>query len=112
MISYSLALAGGDRMHFDQLKRRDFITLLGGAAAAWPLAAHAQQGERVRRIGVLMHYSQTDREGQTRTAAFVDTLQRLGWPEGRNVRIEYRWSAGDAGREKAFAAEWSAQSPM
>jgi putative tryptophan/tyrosine transport system substrate-binding protein len=87
------------------VKRREFITLLGGAAAAWPLAARAQQGERMRRIGMLMHYSQTDREGQTRIAAFLDTLQRLSWTEGRNVRIEYRWSAGDAGREKASAAE-------
>jgi putative tryptophan/tyrosine transport system substrate-binding protein len=88
------------------MRRREVITLLGGAAAAgWPLAARAQQPERMRRIGVLMHYSQTDREGQTRIAAFLDTLQRLGWTEGRNVRIEYRWSAGDAGREKASAAE-------
>src|SRR5262245_23322346 len=91
-------------MQFDQLKRREFITLLGGAAA-WSVAAHAQPGERMRRIGVLMHYSQTDRESQTRIAAFLETLQRLGWTEGRNVRIEYRWSAGDAGREKAYVAE-------
>jgi putative tryptophan/tyrosine transport system substrate-binding protein len=88
------------------MKRREFITLLGGAAAAaWPLAAGAQQGERVRRIGVLILYSQTDREGQARIAAFLDTVRRLGWTDGRNVRIEYRWSAGDIGREKVFAAE-------
>jgi hypothetical protein len=87
------------------VKRREFISLLGGAAAAWPLAARAQQGERVRRIGVLILYSQTDREGQARIAAFLDTVRRLGWTDGRNVRIEYRWSAGDIGREKGFAAE-------
>ena len=87
------------------MKRRDFITLLGGGVAGWPLGVRAQQGGSARRIGILMHYSQTDREGQVRIAAFLDTLQRLGWTEARNVRIEYRWSAGDAGREKAFAAE-------
>jgi putative tryptophan/tyrosine transport system substrate-binding protein len=88
------------------MKRREFVTLLGGAAAAWPVAARAQQPERVRRIGVLTFYSQTDREGQARIAAFLDTWQRLGWTDGRNARIEYRWSAGDAGREKASAAEF------
>src|SRR5262245_66060396 len=87
------------------LRRRQFITLLGGAAASWPLAARAQQSERVRRIGVLILYSQTDREGQARIAAFLDTMRRLGWTDGGNVRIEYRWSAGDIGREKVFAAE-------
>jgi putative ABC transport system substrate-binding protein len=86
------------------MKRRDFITLLGGAAA-WPLAARAQQGERVRRIGVLTVYSQTDREGQARNAAFLETLQRFGWADGRNVRIEYRWSTSDTDRVKAAAAE-------
>jgi putative ABC transport system substrate-binding protein len=84
--------------------RRSFITLLGGAAA-WPLGARAQQPGRVRRIGMLTFYAQTDREGQARIGVFVDTLQRSGWSDGRNVRIEYRWSAGDAGREKASAAE-------
>jgi putative tryptophan/tyrosine transport system substrate-binding protein len=87
------------------VKRRDFITLLGRGVAAWPLGARAQQGDSARRIGILMHFSQTDREGQVRIAAFLDTLQRLGWTEARNLRIEYRWSAGDAGREKASAAE-------
>jgi putative tryptophan/tyrosine transport system substrate-binding protein len=92
-------------MQFDQLKRRKFISLLG-AAAAWPLAARAQNVDRVRRIGMLMaNYSQTDREGQARTAAFLDTFHRLGWTSGRNVAIEYRWGAGDADRGKAFAAE-------
>ena len=86
-----------------RMKRREFITLLGGAAAAWPLAARAQQGDRVRRIGVLVaSYAQTDREGQARVAAFLDTFQRLGWTDGRNVRIEYRWSAGDSRSRKGL----------
>jgi putative ABC transport system substrate-binding protein len=91
-------------MQFDQLKRREFIALLG-AAAAWPLSARAQQGERMRRIGVLIVYPQTDREGQVRIAAFLDTLQRLGWTDGRNVRIDYRWNVSDPARYKAAAAE-------
>ena len=77
-------------MNFDHLKRRDFVTLLG-STAAWPLAARAQQPDRVRRIAALMGaYSETDREGQARFTAFFDTLQRLGWIDGRNLRIEYR----------------------
>jgi putative tryptophan/tyrosine transport system substrate-binding protein len=91
------------------LRRRDFITLLGGAAAAWPLAARAQQP---RRIGVLIStWSQTDREGQASIAAFLDTFQRLGWTDGRNVRIEYRWGAGDSERIKASAAELVRSAP-
>jgi putative tryptophan/tyrosine transport system substrate-binding protein len=87
------------------IRRRDFITLLGGAAAAWPLAARAQPGERVRRVGVLVPaYTQADREGQARVAAFLDTLHRLGWSDGRNVRIEYLWGSGVAGRIKSAAA--------
>jgi putative ABC transport system substrate-binding protein len=73
------------------VKRRKFITLIGGATA-WPLAARAQQPDRVRRIGMLMFHSQTDREGQARIAVFVDTLQRMGWTDGRKVRIEFRLS--------------------
>jgi putative ABC transport system substrate-binding protein len=80
------------------VRRRSFITLLSGTAV-WPLAARAQQPDRVRRIGMLILYSQTDREGEARIAAFLDTLQKLGWTDGRNLRIEYRWTAGDAGRE-------------
>jgi putative ABC transport system substrate-binding protein len=88
------------------VKRREFITLLGGATALWPLAARTQQTDRMRRIGVLIAiYSQTDREGQARVAAFLDTFQKLGWTDGRNVRIEYRWGAGDTDRTKASAAE-------
>jgi putative ABC transport system substrate-binding protein len=93
------------------MKRREFITLVGGAAVTWPLAARAQQLDRVRRIGMLILYSQTDREGQARIAAFLDTLQRLGWTDGRNVRFEYRWIAGDAGREKASVAEFVRSTP-
>ena len=75
------------------MTRREFITLMG-SAAAWPLAARAQPVDRVRRIAVLIGaYSQTDREGQARVTAFFDTLQRLGWIDGRNLRIEYRWGA-------------------
>jgi putative tryptophan/tyrosine transport system substrate-binding protein len=87
------------------MRRRDVIMGIAGLAAAWPLAARAQQADRVRRIGMLILYSQTDREGQTRIAAFLDTLQRLGWIEGRTIAIDYRWTGGDAGREKASAAE-------
>jgi len=88
------------------MRRREFITLLSGAAATWPLAARAQQRDQPRRIAVLVTaYTQTDREGQARVAAFVDTLQRLGWSEGHTIRIEYRWAAGEADLEKAYAAE-------
>jgi putative ABC transport system substrate-binding protein len=75
------------------MRRRDFITLLGGAAAAWPLAVRAQQGERMRRIGVLMAHGENDREGQAFVAIFRETLQKLGWAEGRNIRIDTRWAA-------------------
>ena len=93
------------------MRRRDLITLLGGAAA-WPLAVRAQQREKMRRIGVLLAaYTQTDREGQTRIAAFLDTLGRLGWNDGRNIQIEYRWAAGDADRGKAFATELVRSAP-
>jgi putative tryptophan/tyrosine transport system substrate-binding protein len=80
-----------------KMKRRTFITLLGGAAAAWPLAARAQQPERMRRVGVLMNLAEGDPEGEARSAAFLQALQQLGWSDGRNVRIDYRWAAGDAG---------------
>src|SRR5256886_3532641 len=86
-------------------KRRDFITLLGGAAAAWPLAARAQQPGGVRRIGVLMHLPADDLEGQARFRAFLQGLQQLGWTDGRNVRIETRWGASDAERMRRDAAE-------
>ena len=73
------------------MKRRDFITLLGGAAATWPLAARAQQGERMHRIGFLMNLAAEDPVSQARNAAFLQALQKLGWTAGRNLQIEYRW---------------------
>src|SRR5215469_7322469 len=76
------------------MKRREFIVLIGGAAAM-PFAAQAQQNERIRRIGVLMPYAKDNSEGQARVAAFLQELQRLGWTEGRNLQIEYRWGADD-----------------
>jgi len=94
-----------------KMKRRDFITLLGGAAAAWPLAARAQQRERMRRIGVLMSLAADDQEGQARLTAFVQGLQELGWTDGRNVQIDYRWPAGDAERIRRYAAELAALAP-
>ena len=91
------------------MRRREFMTLLGSAAAAWPLAVRAQQP---RRLGVLIpNYSQTDREGQASIAAFLDTFQKLGWADGRNVRVEYRWGAGDAERTRAAAAELVRSAP-
>jgi len=89
------------------MKRRAFIALLGGAAA-WPLAAGAQQPERMRRIGVLMTLAADDPEGQE---AFVQGLQELGWTDGRNVQIDYRWPAGDAQRIRRYAAELAALAP-
>ena len=72
------------------MKRRDFITVLGGAALAWPLTARAQQGDRVRRIGVLMPFDENDPEGKRRYSAFTQALENLGWTDGRNVRIDFR----------------------
>jgi putative ABC transport system substrate-binding protein len=97
-------------MHLDQLSRRDFLTLLGGAAAAWPLAARAQQAERMRRIGVLMSTAADDPEGRARIAAFLDGLQRLGWTDGRNAQIDVRWPKGGAEARK-YAADLVALGP-
>jgi putative tryptophan/tyrosine transport system substrate-binding protein len=93
-----------------QLKRREFITLLG-AAVAWPLAARGQQPERMWRIGVLMALPAADPQGQARLVAFVQGLQELGWTDGRNVRIETRWAAGDTDRFRRYAAELIALTP-
>jgi putative tryptophan/tyrosine transport system substrate-binding protein len=87
------------------MKRREFITWLGGAAAAWPLAARAQQPERMRRIGVLMNLAADDPEGQARIAAFHQGLQEWGWTLGRNARIDVRWGAVDAESSRRYAAE-------
>ena len=86
------------------MRRREFISLFGGAAA-WPLAAQAQQGERMRRIGVLMGQAAIDSEGQSRAAALRNALQDLGWIDGRNVRFELRWFAGEPDRAAAYARE-------
>jgi putative tryptophan/tyrosine transport system substrate-binding protein len=93
------------------MKRRAFITLLGGAAAAWPLAGRAQQSERMRRIGVLMNTGADEPESQARLAAFMQGLQELGWAAGGNLRIDYRWSPGDLARLRKDAAELVALRP-
>jgi putative ABC transport system substrate-binding protein len=93
------------------LKRREFIKLLGGAAAAWPLVVRAQPRERMRRIGVLMSPAAEDPAGQSRLVAFAQTLAQLGWTDGRNVRIDIRWGSGDAERIRRYAAELVALAP-
>jgi putative ABC transport system substrate-binding protein len=93
------------------MKRREFITLLCGVATTWPLAARAQQPERMPRIGVLMTLTEDDAEGQARMTAFLQALQQLGWTAGHNVRIDYRWAAGNAVRIRKYAAELVALEP-
>ena len=93
------------------MKRREFITLLGGAAAAWPLAARAQQAERMRRIGVLVSRAADDPQAQARFAAFQQALQQLGWSDGRNVRIDIRGSENDADRARRYAQDLVALAP-
>src|SRR6266478_1275622 len=100
----------GQRMQLGQLKRRTFIKLLGGAAA-WPLAARAQQRERMRRIGVLMPLAADDAIAQARNAAFLQGLQQLGWTIGQNIQIEYRWSGGNDEVTRRYAAELAALAP-
>src|SRR5262249_55201366 len=98
-------------MQFDQLERREFITLLGGAAA-WPLAGRAQQPERMRRIGVLMGYPENDLEGTAFFASFREGLEKLGWVEDRNIRFDTRWAtADDAEARRRFAKELVALQP-
>jgi len=92
------------------MRRRDFITLLG-SAAAWPLAARAQQGERMRRIGVLMNRAADDPDGQARLTAFRQALQDLGWTDGSNARIDVRWGGNEVDRERRYAAELVALAP-
>jgi putative ABC transport system substrate-binding protein len=92
------------------MRRREFITVLGGAAS-WPFAARAQQGERVRRIGVLMSIAADDQEGQIRLAVFQQGLLTLGWTDGRNVEFDIRWGAGEADRIRKYAAELIARAP-
>src|SRR5262249_54328598 len=106
-------LCGGRAMKRTSLplQRRTFITLLGGAVAARPLTARAQQAERVRRIGVLDTLAADDAWAQTRHGAFLQGLQQAGWTIGRNVQIETRWAAGDADRLRTYAAELVALVP-
>jgi DNA-binding LacI/PurR family transcriptional regulator len=92
------------------IRRREFIVTLGGAAA-WPLAALAQQPERMRRIGVLMSRAADDPQAQGRLAAFQQALQQLGWSDGRNVRIDIRWGENDADRARRYAQELVALAP-
>ena len=94
-----------------RMRRREFITLVGGAAVSWPLAARAQQPERMRRIGVLVNFSEDDLEAQAQHLAFLQGLQQLGWTDGRNVRIDTRWTAGDPARARKYAAELVALEP-
>ena len=92
-------------MQCGQLKRRTFITLIGGGAVAWPLAARAQQLDRMRRIGVLMGFAESDPTAQSWLAAFRNALAQLGWSEGNNLRIEVRWGAADPDRIRTLAKE-------
>ena len=93
------------------IRRREFVGLLGAAAVAWPLAAHAQQTERMRRIGVLVNLTESDSTGRRFVAGFQQALQELGWVDGRNAHIEMRWGAGDRERYRKYAAELAAFAP-
>jgi putative ABC transport system substrate-binding protein len=93
------------------VRRRQFITLIGGAAATWPLVARAQQAERMRRIGLLIPFAEDNPVGQARLAAFLQGLQQLGWADGSNVRIDTRWGAGDANLTHTYAMELVALGP-
>jgi len=93
------------------MKRRAFITLLGGTVAAWPLAARAQQPDRMRRIGMLMSASENDTEYQSLLATFRDELRKMGWEQGRNIGIDYRWKAVDEKSRQQLAKELVALQP-
>src|SRR5437667_1644173 len=97
----------------DRVKRRDFITLLGGAAtsAAWPLAARAQQPVQIRRVGVLVGYAENDPETQARLSAFRQALEQLGWKEGRSIRLDYRFAPASPDEAQRFAKELVALRP-
>src|ERR1700722_458135 len=97
-------MARGGLMTFDQLRRREFITLLGGAAT-WPVAARAQQPDRMRRIGVLSEFDEVDPEAKAYLSRFIEGLSQLGWTDGRNVKIDVRWTAGSVERMRTFANE-------
>ena len=93
------------------MRRREFITVLSGAAVAWPLAARAQQSERLRRIGVLIGLGEGDPEGQRWADALVKSLQQLGWKQGENLQIDMRWGGGDVARTEAAAKDLVALNP-
>jgi len=93
------------------IRRREFLLILSGAAAAWPVAARAQQSDRMRRVGVLMPFSADDPEGKRQLAAFAQQLQGLGWTDGRNLQIDYRWSSGDIQKMQTYAKELIALQP-
>jgi len=93
------------------MKRREFIGLLGGATVAWPLAARAQQGERMRRIGVLLSTGEGNPQRHPQLAAFVQRLTELGWAGGRNARLDVRWTAGSVDAARKYAAELVALAP-
>jgi putative ABC transport system substrate-binding protein len=93
------------------MRRRDFVALLGGAAATWPLAARAQQSKHMRRVAALMPYTANDPQAQNRNAAFLQGLQQLGWTIGQNVQIDYRWSEGNEDDTRKYAAELVALAP-
>ena len=97
-------------MHIAQMKRREFMTFVGGAVA-WPLAARAQQPEHMRLIGVLMSVEENAPEGKTELSAFTRGLAESGWSDGRNVRMEVRWGGGDVNRTRSFAKELVALQP-
>jgi putative tryptophan/tyrosine transport system substrate-binding protein len=94
-----------------EVRRREFVALFSAAAAAWPIAGHPQQPERMRRIGVLMHLQENDTEGQARITVFRDTLRALGWIEPRNITMEYRWTGGNPQRARVAAAEMADLAP-
>src|SRR5262247_1089115 len=94
-----------------RLKRREFIVTFGGAAAAWPLAARAQQSGRVRRVGVLLSTGADDPQDPTRLAAFAEGLHELGWTVGRNLRIDHRWGGANVDDVHKYAAELAALAP-
>src|SRR5215470_18076602 len=98
-------------MQFNRLKRREFITLLGGAEVTCSLTARAQQPEQMRKIGVLMNFPSNDEEGQARIKMFAQALQKLGWSEGGNVRTHTRWAADDVDRYRRYAEELVALTP-
>ena len=93
------------------MRRRQFIKMLGGAAATWPCAARAQQSNKMRRVGVLLNLAAEDPEGQSRLAAFLQGMQEAGWAVGRNLRVDLRWGAGDMDRIRKQAVDLVALAP-